>query len=107
MSTISSAWTVAAQENFGMSLLEGLPEHPGNLTTRWSGGLKAHPEVLEREDDSGLNCKEIQNISSPRKPINPSLSTLERAVSARIFFENLYFGIRLPASKGEWPRRKT
>jgi hypothetical protein len=95
--TTSSAWTTAAQENFGMS---GLPENPGNLTTRWSGGLKAHLEVLEHEGDSGLNCKDIQVISSPRKPINPSLSSLERAVSARIFFENLYLPLlRHPPSR--------
>lgn len=34
------------------------------------------------------------------KPINPSLSTLEKAASARIFFENLYFPLlRQPPSR--------
>ncbi|KAG8907437.1 hypothetical protein FRB99_004232 [Tulasnella sp. 403] len=34
------------------------------------------------------------------RPINPSLSTLEKAASARIFFENLYFPLlRHPASR--------
>lgn len=36
----------------------------------------------------------------PPRPINPSLATLEKAVSARIYFENLYFPLlRRPASR--------
>jgi protein-serine/threonine kinase len=34
---------------------------------------------------------EIPEIPPPRKPITPSLATMEKAVSARIYFENLYF----------------
>ena len=36
----------------------------------------------------------------PPRPINPSLATLEKAVSARIYFENLYFPLlRHPPSR--------
>ena len=40
----------------------------------------------------------------PRKPIIPSLSTLEKAVSARIYFENLYFPLFRQAPSREQRR---
>lgn len=92
----SSALTTAAQENFmGTSTLDGLPGRR-NSTIRWAGvGLKAHPEVpQEHEEDSNpsLEKTDFQPLPPPpRKPIIPSLSTLEKAVSARIYFENIYF----------------
>jgi protein-serine/threonine kinase len=83
----SSALTTAAQENFGTSPLDGLPRPPVNSTIRWTGGLKAHPEEDMVSDNQTLHPVQ----APPRKPIIPSLSTLEKAVSARIYFENLYF----------------
>ncbi|KAF7981873.1 hypothetical protein HWV62_31437 [Athelia sp. TMB] len=95
----SSALTTAAQENFSLS--DGLPGRPGNSTIRWTGGLKAHPEMQENEDDPGEH-EQIAQLSTPPPPrsINPSLSTMEKAVSARIYFENLYFPLfRHPPSR--------
>jgi len=48
-----------------------------------------------------LMLNNIQDISFPRKPNNPSLSTLEKAVSARIVFENLYFPLLKQAPSRE------
>ncbi|KAG2368113.1 kinase-like protein [Suillus spraguei] len=91
--TTSSTITTAARENLHFSPANGLPGRPGNTTIRWTGGLRAHPEVGEYDDDPGLPSP------SPR-PITPSLATLEKAVSARIYFENLYFPLlRQPPSR--------
>lgn len=86
--------TTVARENFSTqySPVDGLPGRPGNSTIRWGGGLRTHPEENdEREsvDESGKALPETP--APPRKPILPSLATLEKAVSARIYFENLYF----------------
>lgn len=80
--TTSSTLTTAARENFSTASVDGLPGRAGNSTIRWGGGLVAHPE----EDSEGQLPPE-----PPRKPIVPSFSTLEKAVAARIYFENLYF----------------
>ncbi|KAG9316382.1 kinase-like domain-containing protein [Chiua virens] len=94
-SPTSSTITTAAQENIRVSSLDldGLPGRPGNSTLRWAGGLMAHPEVGEHEDDSPMDSRNILPSLTPsqRKPITPSLATLEKAVSTRIYFENLYF----------------
>jgi protein-serine/threonine kinase len=84
--TTSSALTTAAQENFGTSPVDGLPVHPGDSAIQRIGGLKSH-----REENTVSENQDYLPVSPPRKPIIPSLSTLERAVSARIYFENLYF----------------
>ncbi|KAG2146052.1 kinase-like domain-containing protein [Suillus bovinus] len=78
--TTSSTITTAARENVHFSPADGLPGQ------KWNGGLRAHPELGECDDDLGLTSP----VPSPR-PITPSLATLEKAVSARIYFENLYF----------------
>jgi hypothetical protein len=91
----SSALTTAAQENVSISPVDGLPGRPGDSTIRWAGGLKAHPE-----EDTVLENQDYRPVTTPRKPIIPSLSTLEKAVSARIYFENLYFALlRHPPSR--------
>lgn len=97
--TTSSALTTAAQENF--SLTDGLPGRPGISTIRWTGGLMAHAEVHELEpEDPAMNNQNMRSSTPPPRPINPSLSTLEKAVSARIYFENLYFPLlRQPPSR--------
>ncbi|KAJ7188052.1 kinase-like protein [Mycena filopes] len=81
--TTSSTLTTAARENFLTSSPDGFPGRPGNSTIRWGGGLQVHAE-----DEEHL------------KHITPSLATLEKAVSARIYFENLYFPLfRQPPSR--------
>ncbi|KAG2150515.1 kinase-like domain-containing protein [Suillus clintonianus] len=93
--TTSSTITTAARENVHFSPADGLPGRPGNSTIKWAGGLRAHPEVGEYDDDLALTLPG----PSPRS-INPSLATLEKAVSARIYFENLYFPLlRQPPSR--------
>jgi protein-serine/threonine kinase len=93
--TTSSALTTAAQENFGTSPMDGLQGHLGDSAIRRIGGLKSH-----REENTVLENQDYLPVTPPRKPIIPSLSTLERAVSARIYFENLYFPLlRHPPSR--------
>jgi protein-serine/threonine kinase len=90
----SSAITTAATENAAINPYEGVPAigRPGNSTIRWTGGLQAHPEVQESSEMEIMpDESEIPEIPPPRKPITPSLATMEKAVSARIYFENLYF----------------
>ncbi|GLB37641.1 putative kinase-like protein [Lyophyllum shimeji] len=101
--TTSSMLTTAARENviLGSSYLDGLPGRPGNSTIRWGGGLKAHPEVQETDDEGAtLQPRDVpERRPAPRKII-PSLATLDKAVSARIYFENLYFPLfRHPPSR--------
>ena len=86
MNGISTTTTsTAARENL---CLDG----PGNSTIKWAG---EHPEVGEKNDDPALT------LPGPLpRPITPSLATLEKAVSARIYFENLYFPLlRQPPSR--------
>ncbi|KAI0051243.1 kinase-like protein [Auriscalpium vulgare] len=97
----SSIITTAARENVPISAVDGLPGRPGNSTIRWGGGLTAHPEQ-DHEDDltSATAVEDVIPPPPPPRVINPSLSTLEKAVSARIFFENLYFPLlRQPPSR--------
>ncbi|KAJ7283000.1 kinase-like protein [Mycena rebaudengoi] len=94
--TTSSTLTTAARENFLTSSPDGFPGRPGNSTIRWGGGLQVHPE----DEEHFVDTPELQEPSPPPKPITPSLATLEKAVSARIYFENLYFGLfRHPPSR--------
>ena len=99
----SSTLTTAAQENIPVSsLVDGLPGRPGNSTIRWTTGLIPHPEVGEHEDGLPVESRNLlpSLVQSQRKPITPSLPTLEKAVSARIYFENLYFPLlRQPPSR--------
>lgn len=75
---------------------------PGNSTIRWTAGLPVHPEH-EQEDAAAMDPdKDLPEIPTPRpkKPITPSLATLEKAVAAKIYFENLYFPLfRHPPSR--------
>lgn len=61
-----------------------------------------HPEH-EQEDAAAMDPdKDLPEIPTPRpkKPITPSLATLEKAVAAKIYFENLYFPLfRHPPSR--------
>ncbi|KAH0827531.1 hypothetical protein J3R83DRAFT_4250 [Lanmaoa asiatica] len=99
----SSTITTAAQENIRVSsIVDGLPRRPGTSTMRPGGGLIPHPEVGEHEDEALVKSRNFlpSLAQSQRKPITPSLATLEKAVSARIYFENLYFPLlRHPPSR--------
>ncbi|KAJ4483193.1 kinase-like domain-containing protein [Lentinula aciculospora] len=97
--TSSSMLTTVARENFSIqpnTAVDGLPGRPGNSTVRWGGGLIAHPEIQELDEREGPlhdSDKALPEVPPPQKPIVPSLATLEKAVSARIYFENLYFSL--------------
>ncbi|KAF9070116.1 kinase-like protein [Rhodocollybia butyracea] len=106
--TSSSMLTTVARENFSTqpTVVDGLPGRPGNSTIRWGGNLDTHPEVQEQDEREGLSDdpgKALPKLDVPPPPprtIVPSLATLEKAVSARIYFENLYFPLfRHPPSR--------
>jgi len=101
-SATSSSLTTAAKENVSLNppYLDGLPGRPGGSTLRWGRGLKPHPEVQENEDQDLGPLPEPEQIMPPPRVITPSLATLEKAVAARIYFENLYFPLlRQPSSR--------
>jgi hypothetical protein len=104
----SSSLTTAARENvvLNSSYLEGLPGRTGNSTVRWGGELKSHAEIQENEDqDPSPLPTEVLPIVQIRPMITPSLATLEKAVAARIYFENLYFPLfRHPSSREQRKR---
>jgi protein-serine/threonine kinase len=98
----SSTFTAAARENvyLGSCNVEGLPGRPGNSTIRWGGGLRSHLEVQEAEDHATLHDTNGLKPHPRQRIITPSLTTLEKAVAARIYFENLYFPLfRHPPSR--------
>ncbi|KAI3618650.1 agc ndr protein kinase [Moniliophthora roreri] len=95
-STTTSTLTTAARENFSTrptSIADGLPGRPGNSTIRWGGGLMQQHPVIHEDQDPATFSGDLQDqpVVPDVKPIIPSLATLEKAVSARIYFENLYF----------------
>ncbi|OSD06903.1 kinase-like protein [Trametes coccinea BRFM310] len=122
--TTSSVITTAARENVSLSPLSPTIQpqspsyqtqippspaqlspslgQPGNSTIRWTSGLPAHPEH-EQEEAAALDAdKDYPEIPTPqpKKPITPSLATLEKAVAAKIYFENIYFALlRHPPSR--------
>ncbi|PPQ77220.1 hypothetical protein CVT25_011066 [Psilocybe cyanescens] len=100
-SATSSSLTTAARENvmFTSPFPDGLPGRTGNSTLRW-GGLRSHPEVQEMDDQDLSSLSETEQVVKPPRLISPSLATLEKAVAARIYFENLYFPLfRHPSSR--------
>lgn len=101
-SATSSSLTTAARENVSLNNSvrpDGLPGRTGNSTLRW-GGLRSHPEIQEIEDQDPNFLVEPEPVVKPPRIISPSLATLEKAVAARIYFENLYFPLfRHPSSR--------
>ncbi|KAH9083902.1 kinase-like protein [Lactarius deliciosus] len=96
----SSIITVAAKENVRLSTTEGTAGRPGNSTIRWGGGLMAHPEQEPEDEPTPLLSDNNPPLPEPKRVITPSLATLEKAVSARIYFENHYFPLfRHPPSR--------
>ncbi|KAH8119243.1 kinase-like protein [Phellopilus nigrolimitatus] len=97
-STITTAATAGTPVTARHSPVEGLPR---NSTLRAMGGLLTHAEH-EDENDPAIDDKVFPEIPQQRtpRPINPSLQTLEKAVAAKIYFENLYFPLlRHPPSR--------
>ena len=95
----SSMITVAARENVPLSTTEGMPGRLGNSSILWGGSLAIHPEQ-ELEDERAQKLSENRPPPVLKRVVTPSLATLERAVSARIYFENLYFPLlRHPPSR--------
>lgn len=102
-STTSSTITTAAKENVQLTSTPPLtPRTPtliptgqaGNSTLRWTAGLPVHHENAEEEQAGQEGAEQRLPVPVrplPPRPINPSLATLEKAVAARIYFENLYF----------------
>ena len=113
VTTTSSTITTAARENVSLSPVapSGLPSsvspaptagQGGNSTIRWTAGLPAHQEHEYEDVHASDPEKEIPDVPQEpiRRPIVPSLATLEKAVSAKIYFENLYFPLlRHPPSR--------
>jgi protein-serine/threonine kinase len=108
MPTPTSSTLTAATENAPRTITSPLMTPiggPGNSTIRWAGGLPAHDESHEYEDaqdsdDTLLLHHDAVEEERPHRTITPSLATLEKAVAARIFFENLYFPLlRHPSSR--------
>jgi protein-serine/threonine kinase len=100
--TTSSIITTDAHENMPVSIADGLPGQPGNSTIRWGGGLTMH---LEHDHEDSLTDGDLsQTLPPPRKEIIPSLATLEKAVSAKIYFENLYYPLLRQAPSREQRR---
>ena len=99
MSTLtSSTLTTAARENvvIAPSTIDGFPGRPGESTIRWAGGLTSHPEEIDSQSEMNNRSEH----PAPPRTIIPSLATLDKAVSARIYFENLYFPLfRHPPSR--------
>lgn len=87
----SSMITVAARENVPLSTTDGMPGRPGNTSIVWGGSLAAHPEQELEDEPAQQLFDNNRPLAVPKRVVTPSLATLERAVSARIFFENLYF----------------
>ena len=100
----SSLITVAARENVRLSTTEGIPGRPGNSTIKWGGGLVSHPEQELEEESALLLSENDLPPPEPKKVITPSLAMLERAVSARIYFETLYFPLLCQAPSREQRR---
>jgi protein-serine/threonine kinase len=100
--TTSSTLTTAARENVSLtpSYMDSLPGRPGPSTIRWGVGLTSHPEIQEIDLDRTSEFNDNPESSVPPRTIIPSLATLDKAVSARIYFENLYFPLlRHPPSR--------
>lgn len=79
--------------------VEGLPGS-STVPTRAVGQLTTHV-VREEGEDHSIVEKVLPEVPRRRRaPIIPSLQTLEKAVAAKIYFENLYFPLlRHPPSR--------
>lgn len=79
----------------GYDMPSGVPE---TLDSRFDA--ISHPSPIPEDEPSGtvLSTAAPENVQST--PFEPSIATLDRAASAKIYFENLYFPIlRQPPSR--------
>jgi protein-serine/threonine kinase len=84
----SRAWLRSAA---GRNLLSGIPLQPEATI------IPSYPSAPSGQTQSTIPQSPKEEVAYPRKPIKPSLTTLDRAISAKIYFENLYFPLlRLP-----------
>ena len=104
----SSLITVAARENVRFSNTERIPGRSGNATIRWGDSLASGPEQEVAEEPALRLSENHPPLFEPKKVVPPSLATFERAVSARIYFENPYFPLlRLLGSNDDWQWKGT
>lgn len=95
-STTSSVPTNFASENIYTNLTEDFPGRPGRSTCFLGGAIQSSVEF--RGYDGEPLVTQVPKYRT--RQIMPSLATLEKAVSARIYFENLYFPLlRQPPSR--------
>jgi hypothetical protein len=64
-----------------------IPGCPGNSTIRWCGGLVTYPEQELEDEPAPKLFENNRPLPEPKRVVIPSLATLERAVSARVYFE--------------------
>ena len=70
--------------------------------------LATGPEQEVAEEPALRLSENHPPLFEPKKVVPPSLATFERAVSARIYFENPYFPLlRLLASNDDWQKGTT
>ncbi|CUA77053.1 LATS, large tumor suppressor [Rhizoctonia solani] len=70
-----------------------------NSSGKGSGGIGV-PRGFTNSIIGGTGDKWFPGVESRSKPFRPSLTTLDKAVSAKIYFENVYFPLlRLPPSR--------
>ena len=89
-----------AAQSFSPPMYHGMPSRPEDSSIVWGGSFATHPGQ-ELEDKSAQKLYKTDHpLPMPKKPVTPSLVTLGGSVSARIFFENLYFPLlRHPLSQ--------
>lgn len=96
----SSTLTTAARENVPTRITEPSPHQFECSRSICGGTLRAHTELPKSGHFEGQAPAVAPSPSHHRPPITPSLATLEKAVSARIYFENLYYPLlRQPSSR--------
>ncbi|CAE6478552.1 unnamed protein product [Rhizoctonia solani] len=70
-----------------------------NSSGKGSGGIGV-PRGFTNSIIGGTGEKWVPAVDASTKPFRPSLTTLDKAVSAKIYFENVYFPLfRLPPSR--------
>ena len=96
----SSIITVAARENVRLSTTDGMTDRPWNSSIVWGGSLASHPEQQLEDEPAQKLSENNRPLPVPKRVVTPSLTTLEKAVLATIFFENLHFPLlRHPPSQ--------
>lgn len=77
--------------NVHVNITENLRDIYGSSTSACGGTLHAYSNVVERVGADPTTVEGSFSCTYREPAITPSLATLEKAVSTRIYFENLYF----------------